>query len=95
MGTINYENAYSEDTEKECPFGEIIRSVPETGALKVLREKAGYTQKRLAEAVGVDIRRIQRLEKGEIKVENITAKKFLALADALQVDPHQLLEKIK
>lgn len=56
------------------------------------RRGAGLTQQQLSELSGVDARKIRKIELGEISVENLTAKKFLALADALGVDPHLLLK---
>lgn len=61
--------------------------------LKELRQAAHLTQKALAEEAGMNISQIQKLESGEIAIANITAKNFLALADALGVDPHTLLEE--
>lgn len=60
--------------------------------LKTLRLRAGMTQPQLADAAGIFIRQVQRLESGERKVENLylyTAKK---LADALNVPVDDLLK---
>lgn len=59
--------------------------------LKSLRACAGLTQQDLADRSGVNIRQIQRVELGASKAENLTAKNLLALADTLQVDPHDLI----
>jgi transcriptional regulator with XRE-family HTH domain len=59
--------------------------------LKEHRTAAGLTQQQLSDASGVNIRQIQNMESGKIKMENVTAKNLLALADALGVDPHDLL----
>lgn len=59
--------------------------------LKSARLAAGLTQKRLADLAGINIRQIQKLEAGEILIENLSAKNFMALADALGLDPHELL----
>ena len=40
--------------------------------VKELRKRQGLTQKQLAEQIGVNIRWVQKLEAGEIKLENIT-----------------------
>lgn len=61
-------------------------------AVKFHRVVAGLTQKQLAEASGVNIRAIQKVENGEVKAENMTAKNLLSIADALGVDPHILVE---
>ena len=51
--------------------------------LKELRKFMNLTQKELAEKTGMNIRQIQKLEKGEIDVNNITAKNAQALSSAL------------
>lgn len=55
------------------------------------RLAAGLTQKQLAEAAGVNIRLVQKVEGGEAATGNLTAKNLLALADALGVDPRELI----
>ena len=60
--------------------------------LKLQRVAIGMTQAQLAEASGVNIRQIQRVESGSSTESNMTAKNLLAMADALGVDPHILLE---
>ena len=51
------------------------------------------TQRQLADASGVNIRQIQRVENGESDIDNISAKNLLALSDALGVEPRQLLNQ--
>lgn len=55
------------------------------------RLAAGLSQKQLADASGVNVRQIQRVELGEATTGNLTAKNLLALADVLGIDPHDLL----
>lgn len=55
------------------------------------RRMAGMTQAELAEASGVNIRQIQRVELGEAEAGNLTAKNLIALADALDVDIRRLV----
>lgn len=53
--------------------------------LKELRKFMGLTQRELAEKTGINIRQIQKIEKGEIDVSNMTAKMrrlYLAHSDA-------------
>lgn len=57
-----------------------------------LRLGLGMTQKELAAKVGVNVRWIQKLEYGETLVENVTGIKLLKLAEALEVDPHDLVK---
>ena len=42
---------------------------------------------------GVNIRQIQKFEKGESRLQNATVETALKLADALGVDVHRLIEK--
>lgn len=55
------------------------------------RRAAGLTQKELADASGVNVRQIQRVELGEAEAGNLTAKNLLAIADALGVGPKELI----
>lgn len=55
------------------------------------RRMAELTQAQLAEASGVNIRQIQRVELGEAEAGNLTARNLLAIADALGVDVRELL----
>ena len=55
------------------------------------RLQCGLTQKQLAEKSGVNVRQIQRVEGGTSSAGNLTAKNLLALADALEVDPRELI----
>ena len=63
------------------------KSIP----LLAARIAAGLTQKQLAELSGVNSRQIQKVEAGEIKAGNMTAKNLLEIADALGVDPRELI----
>lgn len=51
--------------------------------IKELRKNKGMTQRELAEEIGVNIRWIQKLEAGEIKLENITFLNAIKLITAL------------
>lgn len=59
--------------------------------LEWARQGVGLTQQQLADAAGVNIRLVQKVEGGEAEPGNLTAKNLLALADALGVDPHKLI----
>lgn len=61
--------------------------------LRDARIAAGITQKQLADASGVNVRQIQRVEIGESDAGNLTARNLLAIADALGVDPHDLINQ--
>lgn len=60
--------------------------------VKQLRIAAGLTQSQLAQASGVNIRQVQKIESGEIQIGNITLKNAKALADALGTTIDSLLE---
>lgn len=51
--------------------------------IKEMRKEKGLTQKQLAEQIGVNIRWVQKLEAGEIKLENITFLNAVKLIMAL------------
>ena len=59
--------------------------------LKQRRINAGLTQKQLAEAAGVNIRQIQKIEAGEIQMGNVTLQNAARLAAALGVEIKDLL----
>jgi transcriptional regulator with XRE-family HTH domain len=54
------------------------------------RARAGLTQEKLAEAAEVDLRFLQRVERGRT---NLSVAVLVALADALGVAPGSLLRK--
>lgn len=51
--------------------------------IRELREAAGLSQEQLAAKIGVNIRWVQKLEAGEIKLENITFLNAIKLIRAL------------
>ena len=55
------------------------------------RRVEGMTQAELAEASGVNIRQIQRVELGEAEAGNLTAKNLISIADALHGDIRRLI----
>lgn len=59
--------------------------------IKALRAEKGLTQKALADAAGVNIRQIQKIEACEIRLENVTLGNALRLAEALDVSVEELL----
>ena len=78
------------DAEKAGDLS-VYDKYPTATGLTYYRIKAGMTQQQLSDASGVNIRQIQRVENGESRAENLTAKNLLALADALNVGPRSLL----
>lgn len=71
-------------------YGRDCRNRPIT-KLEWSRRMAGMTQAELAEASGVNIRQIQRVELGEAEAGNLTAKNLISIADALHVDIRRLV----
>lgn len=61
--------------------------------LKTIRVNAGMTQQQLADASGVNIRQIRRVELGTSDAGNMSARNLLSIADILEVDPRELIEK--
>ena len=57
------------------------------------REKKGLSQRQLAKIVDMHFMQINKIETGKIKIENISAKNFIALSEALEVDPKELLNE--
>ena len=53
--------------------------------LKEQRTAANLTQQALATKTGINIRQIQKMESGEIDINNITLRTAIALADALDI----------
>ena len=58
-----------------------------------LRTERHMTQAQLAKKSGVHEMAISRLERGERSLANLRLSTALALADALQVDPHLFLSE--
>lgn len=63
-----------------------------TGAeLKKCRLKKGMTQTELANAAGLTLNAIAKLESGTRKIGYMRAANFIRLADALGMEPKELL----
>lgn len=59
--------------------------------LERARKAAGMKLTELSKKSGVGLRQIQRVERGEAEAGNLTARNLLAIADALGIDPKELL----
>jgi transcriptional regulator with XRE-family HTH domain len=57
--------------------------------IKALRQARGLTQDAVAEALGIAVKNVQRLEAGR---QNLTLKTLAHIADVLDVEPHELLK---
>ena len=60
-------------------------------SLRELRSVAGLSQTKLSESSGINLRQLQKIESGEIKIQNITLANAKKLADALGVKMEDLL----
>lgn len=60
--------------------------------LKERRTAAGLSQAQLASAAGINIRQVQKIEAGEIRIENVTLANAARLAQALGVKIEELLK---
>lgn len=89
--TLVYEwNEVHSDEPKLIVHGDYSKKV--SHGLQEIRVAAGLTQQELANLSGVNIRQIQKFEKGESQLQNATVETVLKLADALGVDVHHLVE---
>lgn len=75
-----------------------LRIIPDNEAkdeaknsLRVARSSKNLTQRELADATGINIRQIQKIEAGEIEFGNITARNAIAIADVLEIDLRKLI----
>lgn len=59
--------------------------------LRHLRAEAGLTQAQLAAASGINLRQLQKIEAGEIKLGNVTLTNAVALAKALGIEAEDLI----
>lgn len=60
--------------------------------VRELRQAAGLTQKALADASGINLRQIQKIEAGEIRIENVTLGNAKKLAGAFGIQIEELLD---
>jgi DNA-binding transcriptional regulator YiaG len=92
------------DAERREDYHEVTRSINAarsaaaefidhntTKKLTSMRLSAGLTQKQLAERSGINIRQVQKAESNPSYLRNMAAHNLLSLADALGVDPHELV----
>ena len=69
------------------------KAKPETN-LKIIRERAGFTQKRLAEESGVPIRTLQQYEQRQKNINKAQAEYIFKLAAVLKCKPIELIELV-
>lgn len=61
--------------------------------IKRAREAVGMTQKQLAEATGLNLRTIQKLENWERDILSMEVRNLLEMAKAVEVEPWVLIVK--
>lgn len=61
--------------------------------LRHLRAETGLTQSQLAAASGINLRQLQKIEAGEIKLGNVTLANAVALAKALGIEAEELINE--
>jgi transcriptional regulator with XRE-family HTH domain len=69
-------------TRKEARMVKILSNIEIGEKLKNLRNKAGYTQERLSEVIGVSRNQLQKYERGQ---DALSPEKLQQLANALSV----------
>lgn len=60
-------------------------------ALSRIRKERGLSQSQLANKVGIHVQALARMERGDRPIAHVRFVTVMALADALEVDPHQFL----
>lgn len=63
-----------------------------TNTIVTLRRAAGFTQQQLADAAGINRSQVQKLERGEIRIGNITLNSAAGIAAALGIKIEELME---
>lgn len=86
-----YPTYHEVDVEKTIEALERLLNKPKSKSIKELRVIKGLSQKQLAEVSGMSVSQLQRLEYGERKVENLTVKTAIKLANSLGVDIEELI----
>lgn len=59
--------------------------------IKEVRQSKNYTQQVLSELADIDIRTLQRIEKGQL---NLSLNIFLAIINALELDATYVIQKV-
>ena len=59
--------------------------------LKEIRKAKGITQDELSEMCGVPKMTLSKIERGVAKIENVSFINAIKIADALCIDPHELI----
>lgn len=91
-----YSPYHEMDIRQLCDkMNELYRAAkPETN-LKLLRQRAGLSQRQLAELSGVPIRTIQQYEQHQKSINKAQAEYLVLLAQALCCDVDDLMEKVE
>ena len=73
-----------------CSYGRDCHNNPVNPVLWY-RTARGITQKQLADLVGVSYQKISKIERGEIKLSNLSLRVAVDLAEVLGMDARMLL----
>ncbi|MCF0111849.1 MAG: helix-turn-helix transcriptional regulator [Erysipelotrichaceae bacterium] len=95
MGEIHrlYGTLHEASEDKFADVADTIRRKKQTGTnLQRQRKRAGYSQKKLAEKSGVNLRTLQQYELGTKQLRNAAAESVMALASVLGCDIEDILD---
>ena len=81
----------SEETAAE-KIHELYLKRTQFSRLQEYRKRLGYTQAKLAEKSGVNLRTLQQYEVGDKDINKAAAGSVIALAKVLHCEPEELLE---
>ena len=76
-------------------MNELYRAANPETKLKYLRQKAGLSQRELAELSGVPVRTIQQYEQRQKSINKAQAEYLVMLAQVLCCDVLELIEKVE
>lgn len=63
--------------------------------VKQFRKNKGLSVQNLSDITGITIQQLYKIERGEINLANVTAKNYLKICKALDIEPFDLLKEQK
>ena len=85
-----YPTLHETDVMKSVEVFQNIMDTKLQNSISYLRKIRGWSQRELANKAHMSVSQLQRLEYGERKIENISLKTAISLANALGVDVDKL-----
>lgn len=73
-------------------MNELYQSAKTETNLKIIRKRAGFSQKELSEQSGIPLRTIQQYEQRQKNINKAAAEYMISLSQTLLCDPKELLE---